>query len=109
MEGPALRGAKPGGEAEAGRRTFEPGDYRTVHSDARNLRDVGFNSARGGRRITAHRRPETVTQEGKDLRIHLRRQATRYWRQAGLPESDGGVCTEARRSRRRFPAVSEDA
>src|ERR1039457_3077839 len=109
MEGSALRGAKPGGEAEAGRRPFEPGDYRTVHSDARNLRDAGFDTAWRWRRVATHRRPETVAQEGKDLWIHLRRQATRYRRQAGLPEGDGRVCAQARRSRRRFPGVSEDA
>src|ERR1022692_2088168 len=109
MEWPPLRSAEPGGEAEAGRCTFEPGDYRTVYSDARNLRDVGFDSARCGRRVATHRRPKAVAQEGKNLRIHLRRQATRYRRQAGLPESDGGVCPQARRSRRRFPGVLEDA
>jgi UTP--glucose-1-phosphate uridylyltransferase len=63
----------------------------------------------GRRRIAAHRRPEAVTQEGKNLRIHLRGQAARYRRQVGLPESDGGVCLEARRPRRRFPGVSADA
>src|ERR1035438_8627796 len=109
MEWPPLRSAEPGGEAEAGRCTFEPGDYRTVYSDARNLRDVGFDSARCGRRVATHRRPKAVAQEGKNLRIHLRRQATRYWRQAGLPEGDRGVCAQARRPRRRFPGVSEDA
>ena len=39
--GPTLRSPEPGGEAEAGRCPLEPGDDRTVHSDARNIRNVG--------------------------------------------------------------------
>ena len=64
---------------------------------------------RRGRRVAAHRRPEATAQEGKDLRLHLRRQAPRHRRQAGLPESDGGVCAEARRPGRRVSRVFEDA
>ena len=39
----------------------------------------------------------------------FRRQASRYRRQAGIPEGDGRVCAEARGSGRRVSGVPEDA
>ncbi len=64
----------------------------------------------GARRRTAtDRRPEAAAEEREDLRLHLRRQASRCRRQAGLPEGHGRVRAQARGPGRRLSRVSEDA
>ena len=98
VEKPKLEDA-PSNLAIIGRYIFTPAIFEMLDS----------TPARCGRRIAADRRYKTAAEEGKNLRIHLRRQAPRRRRQVGLPESDRGVCAQARGPGRRIPRVLENS
>ena len=87
---------------------FESGRDRTLHSDADGVRNAFGHQAGGGRRVAAYGRAARVAAARKDVRLRLRRPPPRYGRQTRLPQSDGGVCAEARRSGRGVPGVSEE-
>src|SRR5208282_5803907 len=93
-----LRGSRPGGKAEARGCAFESGRDRTLHSDARGLRDALRHQAGRRRRVATHGRAARAAAARENVRLRLRRPPPRYGRQTRLPPSYGGVCAETRRS-----------
>jgi Nucleotidyl transferase len=103
---PRVPHPRPGGEAQAGRRPFEPGHYRPVCADSRDLRFVAKHRSGIGRRNSVDRRAQAPAAIAADLRVQVRRDAIRRRRQVGIPQGHRRVRSPAAGSGRSLPRVS---
>ena len=91
--------------ARAGR-AIRPGDHRPLHSHARHLRRAARHGERQVRRNPAHQRITQAAAVAAHLCVRNRRRASRHRQQAGLPEGDGVLRSQAARAGRAVPRVS---